>query len=84
MDVTVKILRFDPAKDTAPIGNPYTWTCSPRTGCWTRLNEVKWKRDGSFLLSVGPAPTGSAGPTPCASTEKTAWRAKCWSKMWPR
>jgi succinate dehydrogenase / fumarate reductase iron-sulfur subunit len=48
MDVTVKILRFDPEKDTAAHWESYTVDVLPTDRVLDALNEVKWKRDGTF------------------------------------
>jgi succinate dehydrogenase / fumarate reductase iron-sulfur subunit len=48
MDVTVKILRFDPAKDASAHWESYTVDVLPTDRVLDALNEVKWKRDGAF------------------------------------
>jgi succinate dehydrogenase / fumarate reductase iron-sulfur subunit len=50
MRVTVKIRRFDPAKDKEPRWASYEVEAAPADRVLDVLHEVKWKRDGSFTF----------------------------------
>mgnify|MGYP003529748154 CR=1 FL=1 len=61
MQVTLKVLRFDPAKDKKPRWETYQVEAEPWDRVLDLLHKVKWYQDGSlaFRRSCGHGICGS-------------------------
>jgi len=74
MDISFKILRFDPDKDKRPYYRKYTLEVEPGMTVLDGLNEIKWRQDGtlSYRRSCRSAICGS-----CAMTINGVNRLTC-------
>ncbi len=61
MDITLKIRRYDPERDTEPHWESYAVTAEPTDRLLDALHKVKWEQDGSltFRRSCGHGVCGS-------------------------